>query len=162
MIFGEKKKKEAIDAFSGYLDKKVLGDMLDGKFKDEEANIGEINYLIVQVKDKNLRDFESDLQKVVSVVLNYGGIINGVFSSFIFVYFDKNVHDSNIKLMANKIMEDLKANVRLVYGKGSGVIKNVGMKEWLSYGPLIIGLSDIFNCFCKLNFGESKEIDNMN
>lgn len=159
MIFSKKNKdkKFIIDAFSKYIDKEVVEDIFkNGEILSEtESEIKNIYYIVYQVKDDSFERINTLIEKSLNVVLKHGGIYD-IISSFVIVYYktnDDNNENRNVNL-ANKLLDSLKKDIRIIHGKAPGALINLGTKNNLNFGPLIINFGEKIEKLVKTEFGE--------
>ena len=159
MIFSRKnnKKNQIIEAFSEYVDKDTIEEYLksDELQNSSLSEIKDIYYILYHVRDDSIKRIYTLIEKSLNVVLKYEGIYD-LIGSFVIVYYRNNDIDNKIRNtdLAKELLDTLKKDIRLIHGKTDGKLDNLGIKNNLNFGPVILNFGEKIEKLVKIEFGE--------
>jgi hypothetical protein len=164
MFFKDKGIKRIKRAFSGYIPEEALESITGKNSLHCEFKDGEINYLIMQVRDDRTQEVPTLIAKASEIILSMNGVIVCILSSLLVATFgfpfEKNEDGfAKCEKTANYLLDRLRGDSRVIFGKSKGLYGNLGSSRCAHYGPLVPGMAGRLEALLQLEFGQSRHIE---
>jgi hypothetical protein len=156
-------KENVREAFSRYISKEVLDEIVRHPEKQAELRRAKTAYLIFQIRDDVLDDVATNLDRSLRIALNSDGFVDSVLSSMVLITFDfRDDEERVIKLnkraiSIGRLLHELESNIKIVYGVTEIMRGPIGAGQILRYGSLAGNLAKSIEALTKLRFGVAAE-----
>ena len=156
----EKPDKETLDILSKYITDDALDKIKKGELPPKPLpQNGNITYLIVQMKDDTVAKTSSIIKKVIKIIMKNDGFAACYLSSFVIATFGFPFNDDEdaytlCKNTCEMLINDLKSEIKILYGVDEGIFDDWGEADLAVYGPIISNVSEKIDMLLKLDFGK--------
>ena len=163
--FGNEKSadKKIRNAFSKYISKDALDEIIRHPEKQVGLSRGKAAYLIFQIRDDILNDVAANLPRGIRAVLNSDGFGDSILSSLVLVRFDFRDDEERVMKLGkraasiDRLLYELGDNVKIIYGTSDIMHGLIGADEVFRYGSLVCNLAKSIEALSKLEFGIAAE-----
>ncbi len=162
MFWNSWREKRAIKkAFGEYLSPDIVGELLaknDGK-DYLSLRRGTVNFVVFQVRDDNIERIRSLIEKSINIITLHDVFTAEIFSSFVSVFYRiEDVNESKHQVLAKQLIDELKTDIKVIYGSKKGATGNLGTKSCLFYREVIPEMGDYMRKLTNLDYGEIIEV----
>jgi hypothetical protein len=159
-MFGKKSpnktESEAKSVFNRLTNNSAIDAIEKGKLELKSVKSGKIYIGLYNISD-NESQFPDVVNRVIKIISENGGVINTVLSTMIVIIFHQNDEEGGIIQCWNNINGEIqKSFMPIVKGMlfvKQGYVGNIGFAGFMSYGPMVQGLGDMFKKLFELQFG---------
>ncbi len=159
-MFGKnrKEKKRISKLFEKYDSPNIVDELL-AKNDGKDYLRGTVNFVIFQVRDDTIESIHSLLEEPINISTRNGASIGDIISSFVSVFYRiDDVNKSKNQILAKQLANELKTDIKVIYGSKEGAIGNTGSKTRLSYGPIIPEMGNYMKTLTNLDYGDIAEV----
>jgi len=159
----DKKRKELKELFSDYVSKETIEGVIAGRDAEGELKKGNINYIIMQVRGDEIKSVPAFISRATDIIMSVNGIVSCIFSSLLvatlgFPFRRSQDVSGTCEQVVNYLKNDLRENIRAVYGSAEGLYGNLGSPRYMHFGPLLPAIEEKLGILFTLRFGESRQI----
>lgn len=123
-----------------------------------------ICFILLQVRDDPVADAPEHMAKAFDIIARRNGTVWGVASSIALASFgapfsedaERDLDQRSKSIV--RLVTELGADIRMVYGTADGLIGNFGAPQRFYYGPLLPGFGRYLGALTSLEFGQSVEM----
>jgi len=165
------RKKRRVDSelrrFASYLSPDVVKVLADRSPREPLFERGEIPFALLQVRDDKAENVGRHLARAMTIVSEAGGLAD-MMSSFVFVIFGfprgawasvlEKPSVENGRRLSAALLQDMGADVKVIYGTAAGVVGNLGGPHHLYYGAAIPDFGTLMAKLVQLEFGRVEAI----
>ena len=164
--FKRRREREKLRAvFKKYLADEVADELLNNPRPLRAAlQAASICFILLQVRDDRVGQVQAHMARAIDIVIRRDGLIMDMMSSMMLVIFGlpqgeepEKSSDQRAKSVA-RLMTELAAEIRLVYGTADGLVGSYGSWGRFTYGALLPGFARYMMALTALEFGQSAEI----
>jgi hypothetical protein len=151
-------------AFSKFLGKEQIDDLLSGKSIDDgKLRGGIIEFLLVAVQGQSAEHISERMGAVAEVALDHDAFVDSLISSLVVIVYGVLHFSDRPKgdrpTLARSLEQRFDNQIKIIHGTRFGHFGNLGGRSgqrW-SYSFIIPGFLDALAALSKMNFGETME-----
>lgn len=153
-FFRKKSLKKLFSLYTSDIDK-LLGEGSDYLALKKK----EIYFILIKIKDVVQNNRTPALSDVIDLCIENGASVEQIMGPVVLISFGTISAPSSLE-MKDKLIKALSTNnIAIVHGKQYAYVGNAGNNKRLSYGIVLNNISSILIELGKLNYGETKEIN---
>jgi len=167
--FSRKKQgaEEGLRHLTSYLSFEAVKALAEGSPRPPVFESGEVPFVLLQVRDDKAGDIGPLLARAMTQVRDSGGMIH-MMSSFMFVFFGfprsawasvpEKPSIENGRRLAAALLQELGADVKVLYGTAPGLVGNLGGPHYMHYGAAIPNFGTMTAKLAQIEFGRAESI----
>jgi hypothetical protein len=128
---------------------------------------GEIPFVLLQVRDDEAEQIRPRLARAMTRIQNSHGMVD-MMSSVVFVFFGyprdswtsapEKPSIENGRRLATALLQELGADVKVLYGTAPGLVGNLGGPHYMHYGAAIPNFGTMTAKLAQIEFGRAEAI----
>jgi hypothetical protein len=167
--FDRKKRRveSELRRFASYLSPDAVKALADGSPREPASERGEIPFVLLQVRDDKAEHVERHLARAMARVRESGGVAD-MMSSLVFVIFGfprdawasmpEKPSIENGRRLSTALLQEMGADVKVLYGTATGLVGNLGGSHNLHYGAAIPNFGALVAKLVQLEFGKVERV----
>ena len=163
-LFRRREKREVIELFSKYVDRKTIEKLFDGEPSGANLNElaeGEVEYVFALVEGASPTDTARHLGSVATIAQQSGWMVQEFVCNLVILVRGTFPIDEPLSLdrtaLVGKLLQALSSNIKVVHGHETAYFGSMGSTTRKTYGVLLPSFVSIVTAFNSLPFGYAQE-----
>ncbi len=154
--------KRLYNSFSGVISKEALDRIIESKDEELQMESVTIDFIVILIRDEPIEKVPMFCSQIMQQISANKGVAISVASSLVVAIFGfplgADNRTANRRECVESLMNTLKEDIKLIHGKSSGFLGNLGTAQSMHYSALIPKFNDILKQLCEMDFGRMNEL----
>jgi hypothetical protein len=128
---------------------------------DQNPTRAAIGFVVVVIEGDTPELLQQRLSIVVNTAHKHSGTVDSIRASTVIITWGmsaERIHDRDRVELVSELAEQLGTSIKVIHGLRDGIYGNLGSASRMQYGVIIPGLKEILELLVSLNFGETREV----